>query len=1407
VLETARRSSAGRIEPVRGPINERVRESMWLVVCCLLLAMLAFVTRPGYILADTKIDMALDPAGFLARSFHLWDPIQFGELQNQSAGYFFPMGPFFVLGKLIALPAWVVQRLWLTAIFVAAFLGVVLLAARLGIGTAGSRMVAGLGYALSPIGLSSMGILSAQFLPAAMLPWILLPLVRLMREGAAMSRPARLQAIARSALAVALCSGINAAAVAAVLLPAVIYLLAARRFWHRWRVLSWWAAAVAVATVWWTIPLLLLGKYGVSILPYSESAAVTTSVTSLSDAFRGTEYWLTYLVVNGSPWWPVGFQLSTGAVPTILTGLAAGLGLAGIASQRLPERRFLLWALLAGVFIVSAGYLSGLGSPLAATIDHAINGPLAPLRNLAKFDPMIRLPIALGLAQLLGSVRLPRMRVLASLAAAVSLAGLALPAYLGGIAAAGDFPAVPSYWTSATSWLNVHAGNQAVLAVPGARFGEYTWGRPMDDVLEAMFTGDWAATQLATIGSVGSTRLLDAVEQQLDAGDGSAGLAQVLGRMGVKYIIVRNDLIRSDLYGAWPARIHDALYSSPGIVKVAQFGTFPAGSSNPNDAVSSFDAPYPPVEIFKVTGAQPEATVLPTAGTMRVYGGPESLLTLADYGRLQGRPVLLNSASPSIAASQYVITDSLRKIVRNFGEIRVDYSQTLTAADPGRTIEATTDYLQPSWRSYLSVARYQGIAGVSASSSSADAAALPNQSATGLMPFSALDGDPRTMWESGALTGPVGQWLQVDFEHPSPPRAISVTFADSATIGPPVTEVEVQTSAGSVADAVRPTTSPQSLAMPRGTARWLRITITGVAAWPYGLAGTQAGIAEIDVPGVTASRSIVAPDVAIPARAQQAVVLSKAQPQPSDCMLTSLRWVCSPQLAQQTEEQYGFDHAFTASRTYHAALTGQAVLTSTPMITRYAWQGADQPTVTASSTYTSDPQDMAESAFDGNLATSWISAATDQRPVLTIRWHQARDVSHITVVRPPSAASPLQVLITGSSGQLRGGVIGASGRLSFKAMRTSELRLAFTPAQLPVQIAEVRIPGVTPLSSGTGSAAVRFDCGQGPALKVDGVTVPTRATATVADLLEGRTVPFTACSPVTIRRGGNGVVEAAADPTGFDVQSVMLAGPGAAGQTVRASRPEQVRTIRWTAASRLLRVSASERSFLVVDQNFNAGWQASVAGRALTPVELDGWRQAWLLPAGTRGLVTLTYLPDARYRAGLFGGLALLGLVLLVALLPLRSRRLRSSGSASSGVCVADPVAPSRRWPSEAGLGPAGRLARAGVSAVALGGLTLAGLWLGGYPGAALVPAATVVFLIAERRQATVVGWRLLASRWLLPALLLAAAAGGAIAIAAQDWGRTTGLADFWWDKGPQLAGLIIVARLAAALASAAGRD
>src|ERR1700693_4258225 len=76
---------------VAGALDDRARRFLWMLACSLALTALTFVDRPGKIIADTKLDMAVNPIGFLERAMHLWDPTQFGQLQNQATGYFFPV--------------------------------------------------------------------------------------------------------------------------------------------------------------------------------------------------------------------------------------------------------------------------------------------------------------------------------------------------------------------------------------------------------------------------------------------------------------------------------------------------------------------------------------------------------------------------------------------------------------------------------------------------------------------------------------------------------------------------------------------------------------------------------------------------------------------------------------------------------------------------------------------------------------------------------------------------------------------------------------------------------------------------------------------------------------------------------------------------------------------------------------------------------------------------------------------------------------------------------------------------------------------------------------------------------------------------------------------------------------------
>ncbi|TMQ96737.1 DUF3367 domain-containing protein [Actinomadura soli] len=1342
-------------------LHERLRERLRVLACCLTLTALAFGTSPGAILADTKIDMAVNPLGFLGRALHLWDPEQFGQLQNQAVGYLFPMGPFFALGDLIGMPAWITQRFWLSLLMCLAFTGMWRLAGRLGAGRPWTRLFAAMAYALAPNGLATLGQISSEYLPVAMLPWIVLPLV-----SAAAGETGRIRAAARSGLAIACCGGINATATVAVLVVPVVYVVTRPRGSFRMRTLAWWSAAAGAAAAWWLVPLLLTGTYGFSWLTYTEKAETTTGPTGLINVLRGAERWVNYLIVDGQVWWPVGHGLSAGPVPIVCTGVVAALGLAGLLGRMLPERTFLLLTLLAGLAILSMGHISDLPGPFAGQLRDLLNGPLAPLRNLHKFDAVVRLPLALGLAHLLAGVTRPALggslKALVSLpvAAAVAIGGSGVTAASHGLTGPGEFREVPGYWRDAASWINARAGRQGVLAVPGAPFGEYLWGRPMDDIVQPLLTARWGVRQLVPAGSPGYTRALDAIDQQVRSGQGSPGLSAFLGRMGVRYLLVRNDLRRETLRGAWPARLHQALDDSPGLRKAASFGRPVGGDAD--DAVSAVDQRYPALEVYEVEGAAGVANLTDATGPVRVYGGPESLLAMADDDALPPGPVLLNDDAADLKGVP-VVTDSPRLLRRNFGELH-QTSHTLTAAHRAEA----TDVLDERWKRYATHVTYGGgVRDVTASTSAAGDEVIPPLREPGGTPFAAFDGNPFTAWETGGWRGPVGQWLRVGFDGPRDVRGLTAAFAEDASHGPAVSRVAVETENGRIEQGVQRTVGAQPLRAPPGLTRWLRLRITGLASTPGLPNFAKAAVAEVSISGLAPTRTYTLPAPA-GIDGPATYVMSRPPGATAECMEGSLRWVCRPSLGSGDEEGPGFARTFTSASAAKAPVTGTATLTSRPLIERFT-SVRGQPSVRASSTLSGHPADQARSGFDGDPATSWIAGGDDPAPKYSVRWTGRKRLSAITVGRPSGAAGPVRIRVTGGGGETREGLSDDRGRLSFAPMITDRLTLTFFRESRvqPIQVSDLAIPGVKPMPD-VRTFPLRLACGFGPKLRIGTADVPTKAEGTFGDLFAGRPLRFTACAQAALAPGPNHLTAAPFDPYRVDTVTV---GTKPVAQDATAA-PQPVKVTGWGASSRRLKVDAATASFLAVNENFNTGWRATAGGTELRPVRLDGWKQGWIVPAGTSGAVELTYLPDRAQRVAVVAGLGLLLVLLLIAVAPRKKRRREELREAVAG----------KGWPAWAAIG----------LAAALGG------WIAGAPGLAVTGAVAAGCGWARTRPSPFA--RAVASPWAAAAAMLA----GTACLAAGAWldavGNPSAPSGLLGDIAPQLLGLAVVGRVAAGL-------
>ena len=1320
----------------------------WAAVCLLLVG-LALVQDPGFLVADTKFDLVLDPAHFLGRTLHLWDADgAFGRVQNQAYGYLWPMGPFFLLGHAVALPGWLVQRLWTALVLCTAFVGLARLGRRLGIRSDAACIVAGVAYALSPRMLTTLGPISIEAWPSALAPWVLIPLVR----GSISGSPRR--AAALSALAVAMVGGVNATATFAVLPLGVLWLLTRTPGPRRRALMLWWPLFTVVGTVWWLVPLFLLAATSPPFLDHIESAATTTFPTTLFDALRGTSDWVPYIDAG----WRAGHDLITQPHLALASGVVLMLGLVGLLNGRNPNRTFLALSVLVGLVMVTTGHVDGVRGWFASDLRGLLDGALAPLRNVHKFDPVLRLPLVLGLGWLvdehllrLGADTrsrpdaawwLARARHGGVLALAVAAVAASLtPALATRLTPAGATLAVPGYWGEVARWLARTPGHGAALVVPGAQ-ASYVWGSLRDEPLQSLARSRWAVRDGVPLTPSGSIRMLDAIESRLAQGVGSAGLADYLRRAGVRYLVVRNDLVHGDDLTD-PVLVHQALNRTPGLRLVRAFGPEVGGDAHLRDgdrrAVvnEGWQRRSPAVEIYEVSGRAALAVTAATAPV--VVGGPEDLLDLSDLGLLGDQPTRLavDGGRTTGGRVPLILTDGLRKRERSFGRIHDGASAVLTPGDRRRSVNPTRDYTLGDGDRWSTTARLDGIASVSASSSMSDGDALGG-AIPGELPFAAVDGSTDTAWVSGR-----GQdepaWWRVGLETPT--RVGAVRLVGGSGAGDDQT-VRVRTASGSSRVVHLGPGEERVVPVPDGRTTWVRVE--DGAGGP-----AQLSLAEVSTPGLRATRSLVLPRLPAGSRMPDAVVLRASRDGRTGCVEVGAGVRCAPGRDRPGEEDERMRRIvrLPAPATYEATLT----VAPRPGTALDRLLGRGLPVrVDASSQAVRDVRASAYAAIDGDAGTSWVAAADDVRPTLGLQWPGRRSVTGLDLsVDPDTAARRPEVVVLSWPGGRRSVRLDAQGRARFAAIRTDRLTIRVEKAErvaslgfdgtitpVGVGITELRLRGGPDLPAAVSDEPVSYACGTGPDVSVDGRTYRTSVTARPTDLVAMAPATAQLCggSTVTLRRGESTV----------DVRSSPAFGPAAL-----VLRPPGDRTLSTLAAPsvaplavdspvhRSIRVAAGNR-LLAVRENVNPGWQATLGGAGLRPVTVDGWQQGFEL-SGRAGTVRESFAPDQPYRLGLA-----IGLVLLVGLAGL---------TLGFGRTVADRSPPAL---------DAREIGPGVILGVALVGAGLLAGWIG-----VAVAAATAALVLLLRERAPQ------AARWSLGGACLVAS----FAYVLRPWGSPSGWA------------------------------
>ncbi|WP_367323394.1 alpha-(1-_3)-arabinofuranosyltransferase family protein [Streptomyces sp. HUAS ZL42] len=1244
-------TTAATAGPPDGPRSRRWLLGFWAVVLVLLLAV-----HPGRQTFDTKLGVTVDPGRFLSDLGQLWhDQGSFGGIQDQYVGYLWPMLPFYWLADLVRLPVWLAERLWLSLIVSVAFWGALRLTERLRVGSGGSRLLAAVVYALWPVFTTVVGSTSAAALPGAFLPWVLLPLT----DERYTARVAAL----RSALLVPFMGGVNAAATLASLLPVGLYLLSRPPGPRQRRLIAWWVPGVIVATAWWWIPLLLLGVYGENFLPYVETARTTTETMSATESLRGAGNWVAYLHF-GEAWLPAGWTVASSVVVIVCSALAAGLGLAGLARRDMPERRWLVLTVVSVSLVLLAGYGGAFGAPFHGVVQDWLNGWLVPFRNIYKFQTGLALALVLGLAHLVGvaaesrGARPVRGRRYAPLVAAVLvLPGLMWPYLNGSILNPGSFQEIPKYWKATADRLKEYSPDARALVVPATAHGIYTWGSPIDQPLDVVADSRWAQRDYVPFGTPGNRRAMDAVEQALMSGGEVPGLADYLSRAGIYYVVVRGDL-DPDQIGYVPTTTVKRTLEQSGYRRVWGFGPVMTGGRIANGTPLQVEGLYPrerAVEIYMPRDtAVPhprQAGLLPVADTAAVSGGPEALLPLASG--LRGRATVLTGDNhPGLGTPPLqIVGDGLRRADTRFGLVNANTSYTYTATernapdatqDPG---EKPHQILPAKGLDHQTVAQLRGARSVTASSSGNWLFHLPQ-----FDPVNAFDGNPDTAWTEGSPGSADGQWLRIAFTDDAydMPSSFKVTPLPQESVRSAATRVRVETEKGSRTSFLRPDGSAQTVKAPPGGTSWMKLTIVDSVARRSGLTG--AGFSEIALPDVQVTRLLRLPTDADAADTAASVVSLHRTPDPTGL---------SP-----TGTEAGLHRVFSTS----AAGTYEVKASAVPvagealdeLLYTVAPDQATRVTATADSTADLGASLSARNLTDGDLTTAWLAG---DRPTIHLRWQGKVAVGEV-VLAPAGGLStrPTEVEISSPDGAAIAGV-DENGATRFDPITTDSLDITITKTapltlhnpvadedlQLPVGLTEAYVPALgeryrTPQP--TGDRPFSLPCGRGPLLAVDGELYRTAVKGTVRDLVERRAVEVTLCqegrtdTELDLSTGEHRVESGDAGP--LALTDVTLT-HGTVSPPAQPGRDLRIRD--WLGDRREVTVGAGAAVYLTTYENHNDGWRATLNGKELSPVRLDGWQQGWRIPAGAGGTVKLSYEPATTYEAGLIGsgvGLALL---------------------------------------------------------------------------------------------------------------------------------------------------------------------
>ena len=840
-----------------------------------------FFTRPGWVAADTKQYLYLDPGKLTVGAASMWDPnTGMGTVTHQNIGYLFPMGPYYTVVDWLGIPMWVGQRIWMGSLLFFAGLGVAYCARRLGLEGPG-RAVAALAYMLTPYTIDYLDRISAILMPWAALGWMV-------GLTAAAARTGRWRYPAIFAVIVAFVGGVNATSILLVLVAPALWLI--HGVWVTHEVTLRRAAATAarigglclLVSLWWLAGLWAEMRYGINVLRVTETVPTVSSSSSASEVLRGLGYWYFYGWDKVQPWTLPAVQYTQSLW---LVGLSLGVPALCIAfgfATRWRYRSLALGMVGLGTVIAVGAFPYSHPSLFGALIKSASTGSTLALamRSVDRIVPVV----LLGLSLLLGAgitavgLRWPRLGTVAALASVAVIAADLPPLWTGGMIASNlSRPSsIPTYWTDATSYLNAQGSSSRVLGLPGEDFAAYSWGVTEDPIGPGLLDRPYVGRQVVPQGTPASANLLQALDAPIQEGTlDMAALAPVARIMSVGQILLQSDL-QSERYDL---PVPQALWE--------QLDPPPPGLSPP----TSFGAPNPapviryPLESESRLGlptgaAQPPALAVFTVSRPRALVRTESseqplilagdgsgLVEAAGAGLLGPNQTILYAASLAqnpaefqqamAAGATLVLTDTNPLATYRWGSLRDNVGQVQQPGVGALTSDPST-YALPVFPGETTadqtIAEVTGIKSVAASEYGSSLSFTPEN-----RPINAFDGNLSTAWTFGARVPVSHVRLEVDLDQPVTTNHVTLTQAQMARPNRRITSVTLRF------DGKDPVTVPmnpssyrapgQVVTFPTRSFSQLEVVVngaTGGADKKYdGLSGV--GFAEIDIPGVSAA--------------------------------------------------------------------------------------------------------------------------------------------------------------------------------------------------------------------------------------------------------------------------------------------------------------------------------------------------------------------------------------------------------------------------------------------------------------------------------------------------------------------------------------------------------------------------